>query len=154
MKGRTTQDLTEEAWHKHLEFIQNAISRMTQNSYLLKGWTVTLVAATFAVSLSVGSVWLVATALLPTVAFSVLDARYVREERLFRRLYDAVRRDRDKDRNKEPDKVEAFSMDTQPYEKDVKTMREIMASVSILPFYGSIALVIALAGVARALLSA
>ena len=59
---------------------------MTQNSYLLKGWTVTLVAATFAVSLSVSSVWLAGTALLPTVAFSVLDARYVREERLFRRL--------------------------------------------------------------------
>lgn len=154
MKRRTTEDLTEEAWHKHLEFIQNAISRMTQNSYLLKGWTVTLVAATFAVSLSVNSVWLVVTALLPTIAFSVLDARYVREERLFRRLYDAVRRDRDKGCHEEPDKVEAFSMDTQPYEKDVKKMRETMASVSILPFYGPIAVVIVLAVIARTLLPA
>ena len=33
-------------------------------------------------------------------------------------------------------------MDTQPYEKDVKKIEEIMVSVSILPFYGSIALVI------------
>jgi len=125
---------------------------MTQNSYLLKGWTVTLVAATFAVSISVASVWLVATALFPTVAFALLDARYLREERLFRRLYDAVRRDRDKDRHEEPDKVEAFSMDTQPYEKHVKEIWKIILSVSILPFYGSIALVIVLAGIARALL--
>ena len=154
MKKSTTEDLTEEAWHKHLEFIQNAISRMTQNSYLLKGWTVTLVAATFAVSVSVASAWLVATALFPTVAFALLDARYLREERLFRRLYDAVRRDRDKSRHQESEKVEAFSMDTQPYEKDVKEMQEIMISVSILPFYGSIALVIMLAGLARALLPA
>lgn len=154
MKRTTTEDLAEEAWHKHLEFIQNAISRMTQNSYLLKGWTVTLVAATFAVSVSVASVWLVATALFPTVAFALLDARYLREERLFRRLYDAVRRDRDKDRHEEQDKVEAFSMDTQPYEKDVKEMREIMFSVSILPFYGSIALVVVLAVIARALTTA
>lgn len=152
MRKTTTEDLVEEAWHKHLEFIQNAISRMSQNSYLLKGWTVTLVAATFAVSVSVASVWLVAAALLPTVAFALLDARYLREERLFRRLYDAVRRDRDKNRHEEPDKVEAFSMDTQPYEKDVKKTREMMLSVSILPFYGSIALVIVLAGTARALM--
>lgn len=151
---KTTENLSEESWHKHLEFIQNAISRMTQNSYLLKGWTITLVAATFAVSLGVNSVWLVATALLPTIAFSLLDARYMREERLFRRLYDAVRWDRDKDWHEESDKVEAFSMDTQPYEKDVKKTREIVASVSILPFYGSIALVIVLAGIARALLPA
>ena len=154
MKRRTTEDLAEEAWHKHLEFIQNAISRMTQNSYLLKGWAVTLVAATFAVSISVASVWLVATALFPTVAFALLDARYLREERLFRRLYDAIRRDRDKNRHEEPAKVEAFSMDTQPYEKDVKKMWEIMLSVSILSFYGSIALVIVAAVIARALVTA
>ncbi len=43
-------------------------------------------------------------------------------------------------------------MDTQPYEKDVKKMREMMLSVSVLPFYGSIALVIVLAGIARALM--
>ncbi len=154
MTKTTTADLTEEAWHKHLEFIQNAISRMTQNSYLLKGWTVTLVAATFAVSLSVNSVWLVATALLPTIAFSMLDARYAREERLFRRLYDAVRRDRDQSWHEEPDKVEAFSMDTQPYETYVETMRRTWASGSILAFYGPIVLVIVLAGIARALLPA
>jgi len=45
-------------------------------------------------------------------------------------------------------------MDTQPYEKDVKSMPEIMASVGILPFYGPIALVIVLASIARALLPA
>lgn len=154
MTKMTTENLSEESWHKHLEFVQNVISRMTQNSYLLKGWTVTLVAATFAVSLSVNSAWLVATALLPTIAFSVLDAGYVRGERLFRRLYDAIRRDRDKNYHEESDKVEAFSMDTQPYEKDVKKIREIVVSVSILPFYGSIALVIVLASIARVLLPA
>ena len=154
MTRTTTEDLTEEAWHKHLEFIQNAVSRMTQNSYLLKGWTVTLVAATFAVSLGVTSAWLVGTALLPTIAFAVLDAHYLREERLFRRLYDAVRRDRNKGCHEEKDKVEAFSLDTQPYEKDVQKLIRIMFSVSILPFYGFIAVVVVLATVARALLPA
>lgn len=154
MSRLTTESVAEEAWHKHLEFIRNAVSRMTQNSYLLKGWTITLVAATFAVSLGVTSAWLVGTALLPTVAFAVLDAHYLREERLFRRLYDAVRRDRDKNFHEDKDKVEAFSLDTQPYEEDAKKLGEIMLSVSILPFYGSIVVVVVLATVARALLPA
>lgn len=35
---------------KHLEFIQTTISRMANNSFLLKGWAITLVAALFALS--------------------------------------------------------------------------------------------------------
>ncbi len=30
---------------KHLEFIQNTITRMANNSFLLKGWTITVVGA-------------------------------------------------------------------------------------------------------------
>lgn len=35
---------------KHLEMIQNIINRMANNSFLLKGWAVTLVAGIFALS--------------------------------------------------------------------------------------------------------
>ena len=35
---------------KHLEFVQNVITRMNTNSFLIKGWSVTLVAAIFALS--------------------------------------------------------------------------------------------------------
>jgi hypothetical protein len=34
-----------EAKHKHLDFIQLTITRMAANSFLLKGWCVTLIAA-------------------------------------------------------------------------------------------------------------
>jgi hypothetical protein len=33
--------------HKHLEFIQAAVNRMASNLFLLKGWTITLIAAVF-----------------------------------------------------------------------------------------------------------
>jgi hypothetical protein len=46
---------TDEAWVKHLEFIQNAITRMATNSFWLKGWAVTLVAATFALNITTPS---------------------------------------------------------------------------------------------------
>ena len=35
---------------KHLEFIQNVINRMNSNSFLIKGWAVTLIAAIFALA--------------------------------------------------------------------------------------------------------
>ncbi len=76
---------------KHLEFIQATVARMAGHSFLLKGWSVTLVAAVLAIAASRSCAGLAAVALLPAVSFWGLDAYYLRQERLFRRLYDAVR---------------------------------------------------------------
>ncbi len=76
---------------KHLEFIQAIVARMASHSFLLKGWSVTLVAAVLAIAANQSCVALAAVALLPAVTFWGLDAYYLRQERLFRRLYDAVR---------------------------------------------------------------
>ena len=76
---------------KHLEFIQAVVARMAGNSFLLKGWSVTLVAAVLALAASRSSAGLASVALLPALSFWGLDAYYLRQERLFRRLYDAVR---------------------------------------------------------------
>lgn len=137
MPRTETENVTREDWHKHLEFIQNVVTRLAQNSSSLKSWTITLVAATFALSLTVTSAWLVAIALLPTVAFSILDAYYLRQERLFRAHYNHVRRNRDG--------VEAFSMDIRPYKRDVDGTAKILFSVSVGLFYLPVALVILIA---------
>jgi hypothetical protein len=39
-----------EAKLKHLEFVQVAVSRMAGNSFLLRGWSVTLAAGLFALA--------------------------------------------------------------------------------------------------------
>ncbi|WP_130411166.1 hypothetical protein [Fluviicoccus keumensis] len=73
---------------RQFELIQQIISRMANNSFLVKGWSLTLVAAIFAVAAQ-GNTWgLVWTALLPAFVFWGLDAFYLRQERLFRHLYD------------------------------------------------------------------
>lgn len=41
-----------EAKLKHLEFIQNTITRMAHNSFLLKGWATTLVVSIFGLNKS------------------------------------------------------------------------------------------------------
>jgi hypothetical protein len=75
----------------HLNLIQAIITRMASNSFLLKGWSVTLVAALFALAAKDTKPALVLIAYLPGVVFWALDGYFLWQETLFRRLYDRVR---------------------------------------------------------------
>lgn len=72
--------------------IQAVIARMAGNSFLLKGWSVTLVAALFALAAKDANKNYVNVAFIPVVIFWILDAYYLYEERLFRGVYERVRR--------------------------------------------------------------
>src|SRR2546428_5572109 len=76
---------------KHLEMIQAVVSRLAGNSFSIKGWSITLVSALFALAAKDANARYAALALLPALCFWGLDAYYLRQERLFRKLYDAVR---------------------------------------------------------------
>lgn len=77
---------------KHLELIQTVINRQASNSFLLKGWAVTLVASLLALSnRDLGSSYAI-IAFLPTTVFWVLDGYYLTQERRFRDLYDDTRK--------------------------------------------------------------
>jgi hypothetical protein len=76
---------------KHLELIQAVIARLAGNSFTLKGWSVTLVSALFALAAKDADPTYAAVALLPGTVFWGLDAYFLRQERLFRALYDLVR---------------------------------------------------------------
>lgn len=76
---------------KHLDFIQLVITRMNANSFLLKGWAVTLVVALFALDISRTSISFVKISFLPAILFWVLDGYFLYQERLFKELYDEVR---------------------------------------------------------------
>lgn len=76
---------------KHLEFIQLVITRMNVNSFLIKGWTITIVAALFALSAKDGNLVYIFFSFFPPLIFWGLDSYYLRQERLFRHLYNRVR---------------------------------------------------------------
>lgn len=75
---------------QHLEFIQNAIDRMARNSFSVKGWTVALTTGLFALAAKEANSIYILIAVYPALALWGLDAYYVRQERLFRKLYDAI----------------------------------------------------------------
>ena len=126
--------------HKHLEFIQDVITRMSRNCTLLKGWTLTLVVAIFVLGVKEGQPLVAWSALVPLIVFWLLDASYLRLERLYRRLYDAARSAGDdglRDTTGHP-----YPMSTKPYESMEKGVIRIAFSWSVGWFYAAIAVVL------------
>jgi hypothetical protein len=117
---------------KHLEIIQSIITRMATNSFLLKGWSVTLTAALFALAAKDSNVKFVLVALLPVLCFWGLDAYYLRQERLFRKLYDELRLAS----REEAEKVEPFTMSTARYAPDVQTWFRTLWSRTVIALHG------------------
>ena len=119
---------------KHLEFIQQAINRMASNLFLLKGWTVTLIAAMFALAANKSKGFYLVLAYFPTLMFWLLDGYFLAQERRFRSLYDHV--------SKLDESAIDFSMDTQ-YFKDSPPRNKwshALFSPTLLVYYGILVL--------------
>lgn len=76
---------------KHLELLQIIIQRIANNSFLLKGWTVTLIVAIFTLASKDAIQIYFILAYIPVFAFWFLDAYYLQLERKYITLYDIVR---------------------------------------------------------------
>lgn len=76
---------------KHLEIIQQVITRMASNSFLLKGWSVTLIAALLAIALKEPKTKeMILVGLVPAVMFWGLDGYFLYQERLYRKLWETI----------------------------------------------------------------
>lgn len=111
---------------KHLEFIQTIIARMANNSFLIKGWSVTIAAAFFALAARDSDQIFSVLAIFPIFVFWYLDAYYLRQERLFRQLYNKVRTGKD---------VEPFSLSTGAHAHEIEGAFRTMLRESILLFH-------------------
>jgi hypothetical protein len=122
---------------KHLELIQNVINRMAANSFFLKGWTVTLVSAIFVLSQKDTDGAYILVAILPIVTFWILDGFFLRQERLFRKLYDQVR-------TLSEDQID-FSMNTSDFNSSVQNWLLVTISRTLILFYGGILVAVVIA---------
>ena len=91
---------------KYLEFIQNIVTRMNQNSFMIKGWTVAIVSALLAVYAGKENKLFILISIFPVFVLMFLDSYYLWQERKFRHLYSKAL---DED---EFQKVKLFSMNT------------------------------------------
>jgi hypothetical protein len=79
-----------EAKLKHLEFIQAIITRMANNSFLIKGWSLTIAAGTCGFALDKTKPLVIAVGVAAAIIFWGLDGYFLHQERLFRDVYNKV----------------------------------------------------------------
>jgi hypothetical protein len=112
---------------------------MGNNSFLIKGWSITLVSAIFVVAFQGKDKMTALWTLFPAVIFWLLDGLYLWQERLLRCLYDYVR--------ELPEKKIDFSMDT-THVRDIRirgrknTWINALLSRSLFPFHGGMIMAI------------
>lgn len=123
--------------HKHLEFIQAVINRMSGYLFLIRGWCVTLIAGLFALAAKDTNKAYILVAYLPLVPFWMLDGYYLSVERCYRALYNSVIAGEQIDPQ--------FSLDVSKYasEKNNSWLQSVR-SPTLLVFYLGLALIITL----------
>ena len=82
---------------KEIDLIQSCISRMSQNSFAIKGWALALNAAIIGLFAEKGnSIITQIICIVSTICFWGLDAFYLRTEKLYRWKYDWIISERSK----------------------------------------------------------
>jgi len=129
-----------EEFHKEIDLIQACISRMAQNSFMIKGWAFALVAAFAALtSEKLNLCVLCGVGIFILLMFWCLDAFFLKTEKLYRFKYEWVIAERPKG-NRE------YLYDLNPYQKKTWMPNSNLPSVisvmfskphTLLIFYGS-----------------
>ena len=133
MKGCNMQNK-----HKHLDYIQHAITRMAKNSRTLKKmflFSLMFISMLVALSAKIGTYeqicCLVCLVFALTVSFAYFDAFYLEQERIFIKKYNEVR-------HIPEDKID-FSMDTHYIKKEMQFCKSFF-SVTVFYWYSPISL--------------
>ena len=72
---------------KHIDLAQSIITRMAQNSFVIKGWMITIVVGLFVFLQNDNYKNNFLIYLFPIIGFWFLDSYYLWQERLYRKLY-------------------------------------------------------------------
>ena len=113
---------------EHLGMIQGIINRMAANSFQIKGWTVTLLAALGATGVASQYSIIFLLGYLPLIIFWGLDGYFLRQEKIYRAVYERVRG------------RATIDFDMKPQDEDRKNTSgtDVIFSKTLFPFYGSL----------------
>lgn len=136
--------MDKESLHKEIDLIQACITRMANNSFLLKGWTVTLCAVILALAdKDVG--WHIGLlVLVPLFCFWYLDGFFLHTEKKYQALYQWVLTERAKN-----NLSHQYDLDTDRFNAKVKSAFRLMLSRSLLWFYLVPAILATVVGVSK-----
>lgn len=119
---------------KHLDFLQLVITRMNVNSFLQKGWTVTIVSALFAFAAKDSNDQYTLISYIATPLFWLLDGYYLSLERQYRGLYNHVRQLSEDDID--------FNLDARSFNINKDKWIPCVLSKTVVLFYESLILIV------------
>ncbi len=126
--------MDDEVFIKYLELIQKIIDRMARNSFQIKTWAATLFAGIIILTYSIINILIFIVLLFTICMFWTLDSYYLRQERLFRHLYNA----KVKEFNENSKNVnQPYSMNILPYREEEDSTFRIMFSISEILYYAA-----------------
>jgi hypothetical protein len=132
--------MDKETLHKEIDLIQGIINRMAHNSFLLKGWTITIIVAVLALTkdtlVTNDITYFSLILLIPLIVFWYLDAFFLHKERCYIKLYDWVIENRMKTEEFQ------YNLNYRRFEKEVESIAKIMRSDTLLTFYSITALIL------------
>ena len=132
--------MDKETLHKEIDLIQGVINRMANNSFLLKGWMITIIVAVLALTkdtLVTNDIsYLSIILLLPLLVFWYLDAFFLHKEKCYRELYKWVIE------NRLTSNDFKYSLDYTRFEENVDKIGKIMFSKTLRTFYGITVLIL------------
>jgi hypothetical protein len=132
--------MDKETLHKEIDLIQGTITRVANNSFLLKGWLVSLIAIVLALTketiVATDLTYFSLILLLPVIVFWYLDAFFLHKEKCYRKLYEWVIVNRSKTQEY------SYDLNYKRFEKEVKNIFQIMFSKTLWSFYGLIVVVL------------
>lgn len=131
MDKKEDSKLTTSEIHKEIDLIQSCIQRMANNSFLLKGWLVSLLAVIMALlPKNVNMFLIIIASLLIVLSFWYLDGFFLRTEKLYRKLYNWVLEERPKG-NRE----NLYNLNSHRFDKEVESVWKVMWSKTLRYFY-------------------
>ncbi|MDA1228860.1 MAG: hypothetical protein O3A33_13020 [Chloroflexi bacterium] len=117
----------------YLNINQEAIKRMAGNSFLVKGWSVTLVSAMLAISVTSKRPEIAFLSVGPGILFAGWDAYWLRQERLFRAIHEQIRLSPEGTMGEQ-----MFSMNTKLYSDKVPGLLKTLVSLPLIGLYGGL----------------
>lgn len=91
MMSADNDKISIEEIHKEIDLIQACITRMAQNSFVIKGWFVSIYAVILALLPERVNMFLLCISLVAVnVIFWYLDGFFLRTEKIYRKIYDWV----------------------------------------------------------------
>ena len=122
-----------EDFRLYINLIEEIIKRMANNTFIIKGWAITVISALLTIENSFKANFRIDMIIIVVDgAFCFLDCFFLRKERLYRNLYaNVIKCSKDKEMQ-----IDYYNLNTKLYTNRRTRYINVIFSKSILPLYG------------------